>query len=32
VGTQLTVADGNDDGRPDIVVSNKKGAFVFLQR
>ncbi|WP_233561561.1 FG-GAP repeat domain-containing protein [Sorangium cellulosum] len=32
VGTQLTVADGNGDGRPDIVISNKKGAFVFLQR
>ena len=32
VGTELTVADGNDDGRPDIVVSNKKGAFVFLQQ
>ena len=31
VGTQLTVADGNGDGRPDIVLSNKKGAFVFLQ-
>lgn len=32
VGTQLTVADGNGDGRPDIVLSNKKGAFVFLQQ
>jgi hypothetical protein len=32
VGTQLTVADGNGDGRPDIVLSNKKGAFVFLQK
>ncbi|HWP09468.1 MAG TPA: VCBS repeat-containing protein [Polyangiaceae bacterium] len=32
VGTQLTVGDGNGDGRPDVVISNKKGAFVFLQR
>ena len=32
VDTQLTVDDGNGDGRPDVVISNKKGAFVFLQR
>jgi hypothetical protein len=31
VGTQLTVGDLDADGRPDIVISNKKGAFVFLQ-
>lgn len=31
VGTQLTVGDIDGDGRVDIVVSNKKGAFVFLQ-
>jgi hypothetical protein len=31
VGTQITVGDVNADTMPDIVVSNKKGAFVFLQ-
>ncbi len=31
VGTQLTVGDIDGNGRPDIVVSNKKGAFLFLQ-
>jgi hypothetical protein len=30
-GTQLTVGDVNDDQRPDIVIANKKGAFVFVQ-
>ena len=32
VGTQVTVADLNGDGRPDVVVGNKKGAFVSVQR
>ncbi len=31
VGTQFDVADMNGDGRPDIVTSNKKGVYVFLQ-
>lgn len=31
VGTQIAVADLNDDGRPDVVVGNKRGGFVFLQ-
>lgn len=32
VGTQVMVGHGNRDRRPDIVVGNKKGAFVFLQK
>jgi hypothetical protein len=31
VGTQVQVADVNRDGRLDVVSSNKKGVFVFLQ-
>lgn len=31
VGTQVTVADVNGDGFPDVIVGNKKGAFVHLQ-
>jgi len=30
VGTQFAVGDLNGDGIPDIVVGNKKGAFIFL--
>lgn len=32
VGTQFTVRDMNRDGRPDIVISNKKGVFVFVHK
>lgn len=32
VGTQVTAGDLNGDGFPDIVVGNKKGAFVFLSQ
>jgi hypothetical protein len=31
VGTQVVAGDVNDDGLTDIVLANKKGAFVFLQ-
>lgn len=32
VGTQVAATDVNGDKLPDIIVGNKKGAFVFLQR
>ena len=32
VGLQVLVQDINGDGRKDIIVSNKKGVFVFEQR
>jgi hypothetical protein len=31
IGTQFVVADVNGDKLPDIVVSNKKGVFIFEQ-
>jgi len=31
VGTEVVAGDVNGDHRPDIVVGNKKGTFVFLQ-
>jgi len=31
VGTQFEVTDLNADGKPDIVTSNKKGVYIFLQ-
>jgi FG-GAP repeat len=31
VGTQVVAADLSGDGLPDIVVGNKRGAFVFRQ-
>lgn len=30
VGTQVATADMNGDKRPDVIVGNKKGVFVFL--
>lgn len=32
IGTQVTVADVNGDKRMDVVVGNKKGMFVHLQK
>ncbi len=32
VGTQVTAGDVDGDGRADVVVGNKLGTFVFLQR
>lgn len=32
VGTQVTAVDLNSDGRPDVIVANKKGVFVHLSR
>ncbi|NQT51011.1 VCBS repeat-containing protein, partial [bacterium] len=32
IGTQFEVADMNADGKLDIVISNKMGVFVFIQK
>jgi hypothetical protein len=32
IGTQFVVADFNGDGLLDVVTSNKKGTFIFLQQ
>lgn len=32
VGTQVIAGDISGDGKPDVVVGNKKGAFVFVQK
>jgi hypothetical protein len=32
VGTQVTVGDVSGDGLPDVLVGNKRGQFVFVQR
>jgi hypothetical protein len=32
IGTQVVAGDVNGDSRPDVVVGNKRGSFVFLRR
>ncbi len=32
VGTEVTAADVNGDHKPDVIVGNKKGCFVFLRK
>ena len=32
IGCQVMAADVNGDGKPDVVVGNKKGCFVHVQR
>jgi hypothetical protein len=32
VGTQVTVGDLNKDGKPDVIVANKRGVFAFTQQ
>lgn len=32
VGRQVGIGDVNGDGRPDIIIGNKKGAFVFTNQ
>ena len=31
VGTQFKTGDLNGDRKPDVVIGNKKGGFVFIQ-
>jgi hypothetical protein len=32
VGTQVHIDDINHDKKPDILISNKKGTFIFKQK
>ena len=32
VGTQVVAGDINGDSKPDVVIGNKRGAFVFLRK
>ncbi|MFO0865624.1 MAG: hypothetical protein U0744_13395 [Gemmataceae bacterium] len=31
IGTQFATQDVNGDGLPDVIISNKKGVFLFIQ-
>ncbi len=30
IGTQVVASDANGDGKPDVVIGNKRGTFVFI--
>ena len=32
IGTDVKAADLNGDGKPDVLVGNKRGAFIFLRK
>jgi hypothetical protein len=32
VGTQIVAKDANGDGKPDVIVGNKRGTILFLSK